>query len=180
MNVEEQLAQLQAELISAQAEIQRLREQNDEMCERLRAQSQIINRAKDIDPVQRPSLGRVRRLAEAALMWVMKVSSSRGKGKGSDWLLTFGRPVGFDFRYVACSRRFRSLREIWDILSQDFCLNDLFDSYLKKTGRPKPVLRQICCDFECQNFVSGGVLTQAQNSFETWHNFAGAIPFSSE
>lgn len=180
MNVEEQLAQLQAQLISAQAEIQRLREQNDEMRERIRTQTETINRAKDINSVQRPSLGRVRRLAEAALMWVMKVPSSRGKGKSFDWLLTFGRPVGFDFRYIVCSRRFRSLREIWDILSQDFCLNDLFDSYLKKTGRPKPVLRQICCDFECHNFFEGGVLTQPQNSFEAWHDFAGAIPFSSE
>jgi len=35
-------------------------------------------------------------------------------------------------------------------------------------------------DFDWDNSVSGGVLTQAQNSFEVWHNFAGAIPFSSE
>jgi hypothetical protein len=103
MNVEEQLAQLQAQLISAEAEIQRLREQNDEMCDRLRAQSQIINRAKDINPVARPSFKRVLTLARAAFLDLCKCP-------GGGWFLSLGQRV----------RKFKNLGQIWDIL----CLDD--------------------------------------------------------
>jgi hypothetical protein len=158
MNVEEQLAQLQAQLISAQAEIQRLREQNDEMCDRIRAQSQIINRAKDINPVARPSFNRVLTLARAAFLDLCKCP-------GGGWFLSLGHRV----------RKFKTLRQIWDILClDDWFLEDLFGEFL--VVKPPKISR----DFDWDNRRSGGVLTQAHNSFETWHNFAGAIPFSSE
>jgi hypothetical protein len=161
MNVEEQLAQLQAQLISAQAEIQRLREQNDEMCDRIRAQSQIINRAKDINPVARPSFNRVLTLARAAFLDLCKCP-------GGGWFLSLGHRV----------RKFKTLRQIWDILClDDWFLEDLFGEFLVVKHRKKS---EISRDFDWDNRRSGGVLTQAHNSFETWHNFAGAIPFSSE
>jgi len=160
MNVEEQLAQLQAQLISAQVEIQRLREQNDEMCDRIRAQSQIINRAKDIHPVDRPSFKRVLTLARAAFLDLCKCP-------GGGWFLSLGHRV----------RKFKTLRQIWDILClDDWFLEDLFGEFLVV----KPHNFNIPRDFDWDNRRSGGVLTQAQNSFETWHNFANAIPFSSE
>jgi len=158
MNVEEQLAQLQAQLISAQAEIQRLREQNDEMCDRIRAQSQIINRAKDINPVDRPSFKRVLTLARAAFLDLCKCP-------GGGWFLSLGHRV----------RKFKTLRQIWDILClDDWFLEDLFGEFL--VVKPRKIPR----DFDWDNSRAGGVFTQAQNSFETWHNFANAIPFSSE
>jgi hypothetical protein len=158
MNVEEQLAQLQAQLILAQAEIQRLREQNDEMCDRIRAQSQIINRAKDINPVARPSFRRVLTLARAAFLDLCKCP-------GGGWFLSLGHRV----------RKFKTLGQIWDILClDDWFLEDLFGEFL--VVKPPKISR----DFDWDNSRAGGVLTQAQNSFETWHNFAGAIPFSSE
>jgi len=160
MNVEEQLAQLQAQLISAQAEIQRLREQNDEMCDRLRAQSQIINRAKDINPVARPTFKRVLTLARAAFLDLCKCP-------GGGWLLSLGQRF----------RKFKTLGQIWDILClDDWFLEDLFGDFLAV----KPHNFNIPRDFDWDNRRSGGVLTQAQNSFETWHNFANAVPFSSE
>jgi len=158
MNVEEQLALLQAQLISAQAEIQRLREQNDEMCDRIRAQSQIINRAKDINPVARPSFKRVLTLARAAFLDLCKCP-------GGGWFLSLGQRV----------RKFKTLGQIWDILClDDWFLEDLFGEFL--VVKPPKISR----DFDWDNSRAGGVLTQAQNSFETWHNFARAIPFSSE
>ena len=158
MNVEEQLAQLQAQLISAQVEIQRLREQNDEMCDRIRAQSQIINRAKDINPVARPSFKRVLTLARAAFLDLCKCP-------GGGWFLSLGQRV----------RKFKTLGQIWDILClDDWFLEDLFGEFL--VVKPPKISR----DFDWDNSRAGGVLTQAQNSFETWHNFARAIPFSSE
>lgn len=160
MNVEEQLAQLQAQLISAQAEIQRLREQNDEMCDRIRAQSQIINRAKDINPVARPTFRRVLTLARAAFLDLCKCP-------GGGWLLSLGQRV----------RKFKTLGQIWDIL----CLDDWFlDDLLGEFLVVKPHNFNTPRDFDWDNRRSGGVLTQAQNSFEVWYNFAGAIPFSSE
>jgi len=160
MNVEEQLAQLQAQLISAQAEIQRLREQNDEMCDRIRAQSQIINRAKDINPVARPTFKRVLTLARAAFLDLCKCP-------GGGWLLSLGQRF----------RKFKTLGQIWDILClDDWFLEDLFGDFLAV----KPHNFNIPRDFDWDNRRSGGVLTQAQNSFETWHNFANAVPFSSE
>ncbi len=160
MNVEDQLAQLQAQLISAQAEIQRLREQNDEMCDRIRAQSQIINRAKDINPVARPSFKRVLTLARAAFLDLCKCP-------GGGWLLSLGQRF----------RKFKTLGQIWDILClDDWFLEDLLGDFLPV----KPHNFNIPRDFDWDNRRSGGVLTQAQNSFETWHNFANAIPFSSE
>jgi hypothetical protein len=161
MNVEEQLAQLQAQLISAQAEIQRLCEQNEERRDRLRAQTEIINRAKDINPVARPSFKRVLSLAQAACLDLCKCPAG-------GWFLSLGQRV----------RKFKTLGQIWDILCLDnWFLEDLLGDFL--VVKPRKVL-DVCRDFDWDNSVSGGVLTQAQNSFETWHNFAGAIPFSSE
>jgi hypothetical protein len=158
MNVEDQLAQLQAQLVSAQAEIQRLREQNDEMCDRIRAQSQIINRAKDINPVARPSFKRVLTLAQAAFLDLCKCP-------GGGWFLSLGQRV----------RKFKTLGQIWDILClNDWFLEDLFGEFL--VVKPPKISR----DFDWDNSRAGGVLTQSQNYFEVWHTFAGAIPFSSE
>ena len=161
MNVEQQLAQLQAELISAQAEIQRLCEQNDEMCDRIRTQTETINRAKDITPVSRPSFRRVLSLARAACLDLCKCP-------GGGWFLSMGQRV----------RKFKTLRQIWDILClDDWFLSDLLGDFLVVKPRN---LSQTSSDFDSDNSVAGGILTQAQNSFEVWHNFAGAIPFSSE
>jgi hypothetical protein len=161
MNVEEQLAQLQAQLISAEAEIQRLREQNDEMRDRVRAQTEIINRAKDINPVARPSFKRVLSLAQAACLDLCKCP-------GGGWFLSLGQRV----------RKFKTLGQIWDILClDDWFLEDLFGEFLVVQPRK---ISEHSRDFDWINSVAGAVLTQAHNSFETWHNFAGAIPFSSE
>lgn len=161
MNVEEQLAQLQAQLISAQAEIQRLREQNDEMCDRIRAQSQTINLAQDINPVARPCFKMVLTLALAAFLDLCKCP-------GGGWFLSLGHRV----------RLFKTLGQIWDILClHDWFLEDLLGDFLvvkpRKISAPSR-------DFDWDNYVADGVVTQAHNSFETWHNFAKAIPFSSE
>ena len=170
MNVEQQLAQLQAELISAQAEIQRLCEQNDEMRDRIRNQSETISKAKDITPFCRPSFRRVLLLARAAFLDLCKCP-------GGGWLLSMGSSV----------RKFKTLTQIWDILClEDGNLQDLLGDFLVVKPPVKkivPVRSQLWNNFRIDvygNLVSNDSLTQAQNSFEAWHNFAGAIPFSSE
>jgi hypothetical protein len=131
------------------------------MCDRICAQSQIINRAKDINPVARPSFKRVLTLARAAFLDLCKCP-------GGGWFLSLGHRV----------RKFKTLGQIWDILClDDWFWEDLFGEFLVVKHRKKS---EISRDFDWDNRRSGGVLTQAQNSFETWHNFANAVPFSSE
>ncbi|HSF73247.1 MAG TPA: hypothetical protein VLA84_05570, partial [Microcoleus sp.] len=126
----------------------------------IRAQSQIINRAKDINPVARPTFRRVLTLARAAFLDLCKCP-------GGGWLLSLGQRV----------RKFKTLRQIWDILClDDWFLEDLLGDFLVKPRKISESSR----DLDWDNSVAGGVLTQAHNSFEVWHTFAGAIPFSSE
>ena len=160
MNVEEELDRLQSQLLAAEAEIERLRQQNDQMQSRIRAQSEIINRAKDINPVARPSFKRVLALAQAACLDLCK-------SPAGGWLLSLGQRF----------RKFKTLGQIWDILClDDWFLEDLLGDFLVV----KPHNFNIPRDFDWDNRRSGGILTQAQNSFEVWHTFADAIPFSSE
>jgi hypothetical protein len=56
-------------------------------------------------------------------------------------------------------------------------LEDLFGEFL--VVKPRKI-SEPSRDFDWDNRRSGGILTQAQNSFEAWHSFADAIPFSSE
>src|SRR4028118_1668774 len=142
MNVEEELDRLQSQLLAAEAEIERLRQQNDQMQSRIRAQSEIINRAKDINPVARPSFRRVLVLAQAAFLDLCKCP-------GGGWFLSLGQRV----------RKFKTLRQIWDILClDDWFLEDLLGDFL--VVKPRKVL-DVSRDLDWDNSVSGGVLTQA-------------------
>lgn len=86
-----------------QKEIEQLRAENQE----LRSQ---LARAKNPDPVKRPSFGRVLRLVRNACMELER--SAEGK-----WVLSMGQ----------VSRTFARLREIWEILIQeDWNLSDIF------------------------------------------------------
>ncbi|MEG4198598.1 hypothetical protein [Microcoleus sp. Pol12A5] len=152
---------LQSQLAAALAEIVRLREDNEQMRDRIRAQTETINRAKDINPVARPSFKRVLALAQAACLDLCKCPAG-------GWFLSLGQRV----------RKFKTLGQIWDILClDDWFLEDLFGEFL--VVKPLKV-SHVSRDFDWDNAVSGGILTQSQNSFEAWHSFAGAIPFSSE
>jgi hypothetical protein len=92
-----------SDLESALAEIARLRAQNDELLG-------LIRRAKDISPVEKPSLKRVLALAQAACFDVFK--SVEG-----NWTLSMGH----------LKRNFKKLRDIWDLLiTDDWYLMDLF------------------------------------------------------
>jgi hypothetical protein len=151
---------LQSQLVVAQAEIARLCEENQQMRDRIRTQTETINRAKDINPVARPSFKRVLALARAAGLDLCKCPGG--------WFLSLGQRV----------RKFKSLRQIWDILClDDWFLEDLLGHFL--VVKPRKI-SDVPCDFDGDNSVVAGVLTQAQNSFEVWHTFADAIPFSSE
>ena len=98
------------DLESALAEIARLRFLNDELLNRVRSQSEQIRLAKDISPVEKPSLKRVLALARAACLDVLK--SAEG-----NWILSMGR----------LRRSFKKLRDIWDLLIvDDWFLEDLF------------------------------------------------------
>jgi hypothetical protein len=148
-------------LSAANIEIERLRQQNEEMCDRIRTQTETINTAKDITRVSRPSFRRVLSLAQAACLDLCKCL-------GGGWFLSMGQRV----------RKFKTLRLIWGILClDDWFFSDLLGDFL--VGKPRKV-STTSRDFAGDNSVSGGVLTEAQNSFECWHNYADAVPFYCE
>jgi hypothetical protein len=108
---------------SALAEIARLRAQNDELLSRVRSQSEQIRLAKDISPVQKPSLKRVLALAQAACLDVLKTAEG-------NWILSMGH----------LRRSFDKLRDIWDLLIvDDWFLEDLFFPHLRPRAAQKPL-----------------------------------------
>jgi len=99
-----------ADMESALTEIRRLRTENEELSSRVRSQSEKIRAAKDISPLEKPSLKRVLALAQAACMDIFK--SAEG-----GWVLSIAH----------LKRSFKKLRDIWDLLIvDDWCLMDLF------------------------------------------------------
>jgi len=121
-----------SDLESALAEIARLRAQNDELLG-------IIRRAKDISPVEKPSLKRVISLAQAACFDVFK--SAEGK-----WTLSMGH----------LKRNFKKLRDIWDLLiTDDWYLMDLF-SPPPLPVTPKPLFAPIHSRYSAVPFCDDG------------------------
>lgn len=106
--------------------IKRLREENSTLNEQVANLRGQLNRAKDPNPVQRPSLIRVLLLARMALMDIKRV--------GGGWVLSMGDSL---------RRSFKRLRDIFDLLTQDdWCLSDIFkptleDKPLGPTKRPR-------------------------------------------
>lgn len=107
-------------------ENQRLRNELAEAYERLRTAQETIRKAKDINPVQRPSFKRVMLLARAACLTLQKISGG--------WLLKLGHLI----------RRFHTLKQVWEVLIADgFTISDLFPSpgehWVKPRLRPRGV-----------------------------------------
>jgi len=133
-----------SDLKSALAEIARLRDQNNELLSQVRSQSEQIRLAKDISPVEKPSLKRVLALARAACLDVLK--SAEG-----NWVLSMGR----------LRRTFKKLRDIWDLLVvDDWFLEDLF-SPLPPPIAPKPLFAPIHSKYSAVPFCD-------DNLIDTW------------
>lgn len=122
---------MDSELERLKTENERLNAENEQLKtenERLQAESirtnAIIRRAKDPDPVQRPSLKRVLKLVSEACMNLSRVPGG--------WLLKLG----------SLARRFRKLSQIWEILLQDdWVLSEVFTEPVKVRSRSIPVPR---------------------------------------
>jgi len=135
-----------SDLESALAEIKRLRTQNDELLSRVRSQSEQIRLAKDISPVEKPSLKRVLALAQAACLDVIK--SAEG-----NWILSMGR----------LRRSFKKLRDIWDLLIvDDWFLEDLFSPPPPPSAARKPIFAPIHSKYSAIPFCDDGLI-------DTWN-----------
>lgn len=130
---------------SALAEIARLRTQNDELL-------QLVRRAKDISPVEKPSLKRVLALARAACM---DISKSLSEG----WVLSMGH----------LKRSFKKLRDIWDLLiTDDWHLMDLF------SPPPLPVVKRSI--FSAASYTRYSAIPFADdNLIDTWSLGVNAV-----
>lgn len=111
------------------ARSQRPRKEITDLEVQLRAAERTIRRAKDISPIERPTLKRVMQLAREACLSVQRV-------KGG-WMLKIGDVL---------SRRFKRLREIWELLIADnWVLSELFHTPEPVRVRrilPRPLLRR--------------------------------------
>jgi len=179
-----ELNELRAELAVAQAQIERLRQFNDELQKSIRDKDDTIRQAKDINPVGRVSLKRVLFLARAAFLDISKIAKVDGGG----WFLNMGL-VGCE---PSCQRKFKSLRQIWDILClESWSLSDLFGDFLvTKSKAPKLRVAKQSVPTSVVNWRDGYKLTlydstppnmsAAQNAFETWNSVLDDyVPFSS-
>ena len=104
------------------AENERLRAQNEELLKALADSRAIIRRAKDPQPVDRPSFKRVIQLVREACMSLIRLKS------------------GWELRMGHLKRRFRFLKQIWELLIvEDWFLSDVFppDPPVKKTQCPR-------------------------------------------
>lgn len=114
---------MESEIERLRIENERLKTENEQLKtenERINAESirtnAIIRRAKDPNPVQRPSLKRVLHLVAEACMSLSRVPGG--------WLLKLGH----------LARRFRKLSQIWEILlPDDWALSDIFTEPAPKT-----------------------------------------------
>lgn len=109
------------------AENERLRKEITDLEVQLRAASSTIRRARDISPIERPSLKRVLQLAQEACLTVQRVTGG--------WMLKLGN----------LQRRFKRLREIWELLIVDsWILSEIFTTPEPVRVRrvlPRPILR---------------------------------------
>lgn len=99
-------------------EIERLKAENERLAAENKRLGAIIRRAKDPNPVERCSFKRVAQLAADACMTLTRVVGG--------WVLRLGKK----------ERRFRFLKEIWEILTeQEWLLEDLFPARPPSSGR---------------------------------------------
>ncbi|MCC3575258.1 MAG: hypothetical protein JGK30_26030 [Microcoleus sp. PH2017_40_RAT_O_B] len=156
---ERELDELRAELVVARAQIEQLRQSNEQLQKYLRDKDDTIRQAKDITPVSRVSLKRVLLLVRAAALDLSKISKLDGGG----WLLSMGATL---------QRKFRSLRQIWELLNvEDWYLNDLFDESIPANSGSNLLSKVVSAVSNCANWLTGGA---RQNSFETWNHFVNA------
>lgn len=91
------------------AENKRLKKENEDLIQEIRAANNTIRRAKDINPVERPSFKRVLKLVSDACMTLTRC--------GQWWVLKLGHKV----------RSFKKLRELFELLiAQEWCLGEIF------------------------------------------------------
>lgn len=109
------------------AERDRLHKECEQLKKRLGKAKEKIRNAKDINPVQRVSLRRVRLLAEEACLTVKRVKSKIEVSLGE-----------------AKKRLFKNLREAWEFLSQEeWLLEELFPPP-PPPEPPKPERTTVC------------------------------------
>lgn len=153
---EQQLDELRAELAASRAQVEQLRQSNEQLQKCLRDKSDVIRQAKDINPVGRVSLRRVLILAHAAFLDISKIAKVDGGG----WLLSMG---------TTSRRKFKSLRQIWELLNvEDWFLSDLFDETLVVKPKLRSRNKGISSAFDFANSLIGGA---RQNSFDVWNHF---------
>jgi hypothetical protein len=105
------------EIQTLKSENERLKAENEQLKQELMEAKVNLRRAKNPSPVEKPSFKRVLRLVWDACMNLKKVAGG--------WLLTMGK----------LERKFKSLKLIWELLTQEnWYLSDIFPPQKKPTA----------------------------------------------
>jgi len=110
------------------AENERLKKEIEDLRIEVKAANNTIRRAKDINPVERPSFKRVLKLVRDACMTLQRVTGG--------WMLKLGDKA----------RRFKRLSQIWELLMvDDWALSEIFHTIPPLPERrilPRPLLKK--------------------------------------
>jgi len=118
------MGNLNSEIECLKRRIEELKAQNEELRTQLVEAKTCANRAKDFSPVGRASFRRVMMVVTRACMNLKRVAGG--------WLLFMGN----------LERKFKTLQEIWMLLTQeDWYLSDIF-SPQKSSPQPKDIPRR--------------------------------------
>ena len=123
------------------AEIEKIKSENAQLAKDTAAARTALRRAKNPQPVERPSVKRMLSIVSGAFMSLRQVFTGFKLTRDGSRI---PKPDGWELSMGDLKRQFRSLKDIWELLTQeDWVLGDIFPPVPapnKRRGSPLPRL----------------------------------------
>lgn len=106
------------------AEIEKIKSENAQLAKDTADARTALRRAKNPQPVERPSVKRMLSIVSGAFMSLRQVFEGFKLTRDGSMV---PKPCGWELSMGSLKRRFRSLKDIWELLTQeDWFLSDIF------------------------------------------------------
>ena len=107
------------------AEVEKIKAENAQLAKDAANAKTALRRAKNPQPVERPSVKRMLSIVTDAFMCLRQVF--KGSKLNKDGKSLVPKPCGWELSMGNLKRKFRFLKEIWDLLTQEYWfLTDIF------------------------------------------------------